>query len=654
MANIRQVVCAHEPESFFGGVEKFALYGGAIPVSSPRMHADLEKLLSLGKINAALAEKLDRVSPGHYCYHKQWGIGKVLSWSLPKKTVEIDFEAKSNHQMALDLALKSLEFIDGGHFLVKRFEELEHLRELASSDPVELVRVTLEGHGNSLKPEDLEKSLKGSVVPTAKWKSWWDSVRSQLNARVEFAMPTRKGEPIRLRQEASSYVETVIEDYQFNRDLKAKVRVLDTVKAERIAPDKAHVLELVSLIDKDVRSAGSLALQQAMELAVFRDEFVRATGAGDEVISGLYALPDMLCEYKAQLPDVMGNIPALRQKTIYEAFPVAFGDDWVRQALRVFDNGGARAIGEVGKFIKEQGEGERLMQHLTKGLHTQTIQPDGLVWICRNREGDSGPVFCMEVGSAMLAHIDHDHTEGGPSRMLRLKNLLMDDVGLVRDFVKNKGVAEIRQFAKTLFASAAFPELDRKALMARLMEAGPKVKQMIADMLHAQEEGDDSDSHGPVFVSWESLDKKKAEYEELVNVKIPQNKHNKTVFRAEGDLRENAGYQDAKEVERVLNRRRSELEKDLAMARGTDFKGADTSSVSMGTTVTLQPSKGEAVAYTVLGAWDSDADRHIVSYLSEAGKKLIGTKPGDTIRMIPIHSDHEETFTVKAIEAVNP
>lgn len=618
------------------------------------MHADLEKLLSLGRINTALAEKLDRVSPGHYCYHKLWGIGKVLSWSLPKKTVEINFEAKSNHQMALDLALKSLDFIDDGHFLVQRYEDLEKLKGLVTSDPVELVKITLEGHKNSLKPEELEKSLKGVVVPAEKWKNWWDNVRGQLNARVEFAMPTRKGEPIRLRQEANSFVETVIEDYLFNKDLKSRVRVLDTVKADRIADEKPLVIELLSLIDKDARAAGSLALQQALELVVFRDEYAAAIKAGDDITGAFYSMTDMLKDYSSSLSDVMGAIPATRQKAIYEAFPAAFGDAWIDQALKIFDQGGARAIGEVGKFIKEQGQSEKLMQHLTKGLHTQTLMPDGLIWICRNRESDASPVFCMEVGSAMLAHIEHDHIEGGPSRMLRLKNLLMDDASLIRDFVKEKSLAEVRQFAKVLHASAAFPDLDRKALMARMMEGGAKVKQVIMDILHAAEIGESSDEHDPLFVSWESLDKKKAEYDELVNVKIPQNKHNKTVFRAEGDLRENAGYQDAKEVERVLNRRRSELERDLGMARGTDFKGADTSVVSMGTKVTLEPAKGKAIDYTVMGAWDSDADKHVVSYLSEAGKRLVGKKVGESVTLIPINGDHEETFKVLKIEAVNP
>ena len=102
--------------------------------------------------------------------------------------------------------------------------------------------------------------------------------------------------------------------------------------------------------------------------------------------------------------------------------------------------------------------------------------------------------------------------------------------------------------------------------------------------------------------------------EELVNVKIPENLHNKKISRAEGDLRENGGYQDAKEVETGLNRRRAELEHALALARGTDFAVTDTSRAAMGTKVTLQPLNGEEpVVYTILGAWDTNPEKHIVS-----------------------------------------
>ena len=612
------------------------------------MHADLEKLFSLGKIPQALADKLERISPGRYCHHKSWGTGKVISWHLPTKKLVIDFEARKEHEMALDLAFKSLTLLENDHFLVQRYEELETLKELAKQDPVALVRATLEGHGHSLKPEELERNLKGSVVPEKSWKTWWDKVRSELHSRVEFSMPTKKGEPIRLRLDELSFMQAVKEDYLLHKDVKAKVRVLDTVKAEKLTAEPAVTADIVTILDKDIRNGSSPIFQQILELAVIRDEF-SDTIKHDAAES--LPLSELLTTYESCLSDVIGAIPSARQHRVYAALPAAFGDDWIARALNIFDKGGARAIGEIAKFIKEQDQMDALFEHISKGVINQTLPADGLIWICRNRKTEAKKVFSLSVGSAILSHIDYDHTEGGPSRVLRVKNIVMDDKTLVQDFIKKADKGEVRQFAKAIFNAASFHELDRKALLARMMEVQPEIQEIIINSMPTQADK----KHDPLFVSWESLDKRKAEYEDLINVKIPQNKHNKTVFRAEGDLRENAGYQDAKEVERVLNRRRSELERDLSLARGTDFKGVDTSTVAMGTRVTLQPEDGsEPVTYTVLGAWDSDPEIHTVSYLSQVGKQLVGNKIGETVKIVPINEERKKIFTVKAIEAVNP
>ena len=107
-----------------------------------------------------------------------------------------------------------------------------------------------------------------------------------------------------------------------------------------------------------------------------------------------------------------------------------------------------------------------------------------------------------------------------------------------------------------------------------------------------------------------------------------------------------------KEVEKVLNRRRAELEHALALARGTDFAVTDTSRAAMGTKVTLQPlNGGEPVGYTILGAWDTNPEKHIVSYLSQVGKELTGKSVGDQVKIVPMDGDKKKVYTITKIEA---
>jgi transcription elongation GreA/GreB family factor len=133
----------------------------------------------------------------------------------------------------------------------------------------------------------------------------------------------------------------------------------------------------------------------------------------------------------------------------------------------------------------------------------------------------------------------------------------------------------------------------------------------------------------PLVVSWSSLEKRRAEYEELIKKKIPENTKEIALARSYGDLSENFEYKAAKQMQAVLMRRKTELEQALQNARGTSFENADTSRVSIGTVVRLRNAEsGAEESYTILGAWDGDPERHIISYQTAIGQALLGQPAG--------------------------
>ncbi|NDG72110.1 MAG: hypothetical protein EBY32_12585, partial [Proteobacteria bacterium] len=101
----------------------------------------------------------------------------------------------------------------------------------------------------------------------------------------------------------------------------------------------------------------------------------------------------------------------------------------------------------------------------------------------------------------------------------------------------------------------------------------------------------------------------------------------------QGDLRENAGFKAAKEHQRVLQRRRAEMEHDLVIARGTNFETPSTSTVSIGTVVTVKNEDGSKETFSILGAWDSAPDLGIVSYKAGVGQALLGAAEGATLEL---------------------
>ncbi len=135
-----------------------------------------------------------------------------------------------------------------------------------------------------------------------------------------------------------------------------------------------------------------------------------------------------------------------------------------------------------------------------------------------------------------------------------------------------------------------------------------------------------------------------------MNKRIPGNIKEIAIARSYGDLRENFEYKAAKQMQAVLARRKTELEKDLDNAQGSDLTGADTASVNIGTVVTLRHNS-DTEQYTVLGAWDSDPDQRIVSYLSEIGQALIGQQVGDKVEFRDLETEEERTYDIAEIIA---
>ena len=197
---------------------------------------------------------------------------------------------------------------------------------------------------------------------------------------------------------------------------------------------------------------------------------------------------------------------------------------------------------------------------------------------------------------------------------------------------------------RRLMLSPLFDELTKRSLLARIVKLYPEVESMITGAQSVEK-------IAPLIVSWSSLERRKAEYEELVKKKIPENTKEISIARSYGDLSENFEYKAAKQMQAVLMRRKTELEHALQRARGTSFENPDTSRVSIGTIVTVRDvdSKKEET-YAILGAWDGDPERHIVSYQTAIGQAVLGHSPGEIV-MLNDETGAGSQFEIVSIEA---
>ena len=611
------------------------------------MHSDVAKLVEAGRITAPVGEKLSKIAPGSYRIHKGFGGGVVTEWDLFNGKVTIDFEEEKGKVMGLKLALEKTEAVEANDVRAQKVSQLGELKELAEKDPVELVVRTIETRGGNMTMDQLDAELCGSVVEEPGYKKWWEKTKKALRESKRVSVPTKRTDPLVLRDESTGPGEALVDDLEQARSPKARVKALEAIQREAplVAATEGLLARAFEIVNDAALKLMKLAPAQSLELIALRDEIAQETKQDEAISADAPKLSEVLQVADGNLSEDLNHVAAARLKRILEAFPPAFGDDWVGKVLSVFGKISSRGVSEIAKLLGEKDETKALNDHIKVALSRHALGPDSLAWICRERKKLAEDVFDGSVGSVILTVLEQDSLDDGPRRSGRLGNLLLDDKELISDILDGMELNDVRNFARKLLASPAFPDLDRKSLMARVIKKVPETQEMVSG--ENQAKGDDT-----LLVSFKSLDRRKAEYEELVNKRIPANVREISTARAHGDLRENFEYHAAKQMQSVLNSRKNDLERDLERARPTDFKGADTSAINIGTKVMVAIEGCEERSMTMLGAWDADPEKNIVSYLSEIGQALLGKVVGDVAEIHDTDTEELITVTISSISSI--
>jgi transcription elongation GreA/GreB family factor len=611
------------------------------------MHPDLEKLVQREKIDRATAQQLELLPPGTFCHHKSWGVGKIADWDRLGVKVIVDFETKQGHELGMKFAAMSLTPISEDSFLGKRFTATDELKALANNDPVALVKLALSSSGDRLSLDQLEEMLKGYVIPEGKYKSWWESTKKKLRENMQFIVPAKRTDPLELREDDFDPSQGLIEQFRAARDLRAKVKAVEAIIKE-INAFKDHqdnLVELVAEISEIARKGVKLQYAPAVELILIREE-LQTKIKGFDSDNGQISTAEILAADESAIPGLFEELSLTRLRQALKSFPDAFGEaEWVEKMLGLIPACNLRSIAEIASCLDAAEKKDALIAYMENGLQQRTITSDALAWICRERKGLAASVFtptlCLSVMSSLEA--DQLNEEGSVRSANRLRDLVADDSGLIPDFINNANINTIRNFAGRLVGSASFDELTRKSLMARIIKLHPEIQELMSGREKEQEE--------TLIVSETSYTEKKAAYDRLIKEEIPQNREDIKIARSYGDLRENFEYKSAKEYQRVLMKRQGDWERDLKLAQPTDFANPDTSKVSIGTIVSLEPvGSGSPLTYTVLGAWDSDPDNGIIAYLSERGLAILDKKIGDEVEF-PLGTGAMERYRITGVQA---
>ena len=104
--------------------------------------------------------------------------------------------------------------------------------------------------------------------------------------------------------------------------------------------------------------------------------------------------------------------------------------------------------------------------------------------------------------------------------------------------------------------------------------------------------------------------------------------------RALGDLSENAEYHAAKERQRYIDARLSQVKKRLALLSMADLSKIPHDRVGLGSSVVvLDLAKDEEVTYKLVTSEEADVAKGMISTNSPIGRGLLGKQVGDEVKV---------------------
>lgn len=585
------------------------------------MREEFEKLANAGKINRNHVEALAILVEAGYCQHKGWGFGRVDSVDMVFCRVVIDFPSKAGHSMDLGFAADSLKAIPKDHILARKFADISGLRQLAALNHLEVIKIVINSHGGKATLEQIQQDLVPEVI-ASDWKKWWEQAKKELKKDGHFSVPAKKNEPIVYQQETRTIDERLLTDFRASRGLKSKIAAATEVlrNFEDLNSKSATVTEVITGLNGDIashqRTQPSLALEGVFLREELRQQAGLAAQQGELDDKSIWAQVTNTVE-------VLEGLPASKNRRALQSYKESQPQNWAQNLVDILNRVGTKLCGDCAALLIEEGNLALLKDHLARWISQHNASSELLLWLAKERSDAFADILGPEVFRAMLTAMERDQFNN-ERRSSKLADYIMDDQSLLVELIGSADIEIIKDLTRALQLSPCYDDMEKRSLLARIIKTYPAVQSLIS--------GEQTKQDNTLVVSWDSLARRKEEYIELVQKKIPANSKEIAIARSYGDLRENHEYKAAKEMQKILMRRKGELENLLGRARGLDFSNPNTDQVSIGTTVAATDLiTGGKETYSILGAWDSEPERGIISYLSPVGHAFLNRKAGEEI-----------------------
>lgn len=573
---------------------------------------------------------VSHMAKGNFVFHTGgWGTGEIMEVSFVREHLVLEFEnVGGKKDISFSNAFKTLVPLASDGFLARRFADADKLEQEARDNPLAIIHLLLRDIGPKTASE-IKDELCELVIPEKDWTKWWQGARAKMKKDPLIETPSSLKEPFRLRKTEISNEELL------QKAMKNKTDINDVIQSTynfiRDNPSALKQSEMKQSLQETLNSLikmPEIKPEHLLQVQIMLEQFFGISGNGNSVENQVKRLEN--------IAEIVNSIEIIAFKKRALIAIKEHRTDWVALFLDLL--GQIQQVQLRDYLLKElnQPESRKLLTDLLdKLMHNPTQNPEMFIWyfqkIFNEDEGDI-PLLgkkgqCQFFEAFLTLYSRLENKPAYRDLLKKMYGMLSNGrYALIRNVLQGTSIEFVKEFL--LLASKC----------QSLSGHDTKILQSLAEVVHPsvlggkEKKGSRQADKNIVWTTEKGFLATQERVKQLGTVEVIENAREIEAARALGDLRENSEYKFALEKRSRLQGELKMLSDLLHHARIITKDDISLNEVGVGSIVEVVDSKGKQTQYTILGPWDADVEKNILSFQSKLAESMIGCTVGDKFR----------------------
>jgi transcription elongation factor GreA len=605
-----------------------------------KSHSQLEEYIRLSNLTQSWRNIHDAISDfekhisfdaGNFVFHREWGVGQIKN--IKDDIIEIDFVKKRHHKMSLKMAVSALQILGKQHiWVMKSAMNKDKLKKKIKDDIPWALKIIIRSLDNAADMKKIKAELVPSVLTPGEWAGWSTAARRVLKEDNNFGNLSDRVDYFEVRDQPVSLEEKILNKFKAEKDFFDRVQIIEdyAFNMKSVEPTAESFGEMLEYFLGFLRSSAGMV-----------NEYVVASSLLIKKIVSKYPYlnPDISIDYK----DIFGRIEnfeeifqKLDNTEIKKEFLIQIKKqlkNWPERYLALFPYALSRHILDellAGNYLSQ------VQTFFSTVINGYKEYRECFVWLVRNffntewyRKLDVKYekilISLVHLLDISFREIDNRKDASSNRKLYKQIHTYLIEEKNVENYLQNADEDSITRIYTLIWDVKSIDDSFKLDLRAPIQKRFPDYKFL------GKGDKEVVASYG-FYVTAASYEWKQKTLQQILEVEIPANSKEIAEARALGDLKENAEYKAAKEKQELLNSTVGKLKEELERAHIIYRKDIDGTKINFGTKVSLLNKETDTdEVYVIMGPWESDPAKMIISYLSPLGNELMNHVQGEDL-----------------------